>query len=272
MTHYFRRFITALTRGGPGGLPRPIEVHAHDPLHYVGDTLGWLHRAFASERELVLVLLDPDVVVEWSLPLFEVRVKQVLQSQPNIMISYKLSNTLEFYSQPYCELNDDPLMDELVISDLLGRETALSNTLWALKDAAQKTLEGRSFYDILPLFVAVDPSPPPAVREGVLMLLEIIEIKHNSMMITASGKNPIFDPVISALIDCIIQMCEQAAEAHMSKGAIHSSRRSRTSSDLNKSSVDAIFKNSSSLATSQDFVGQSHLGYPGTPVRAQPSY
>ncbi|CAL5431958.1 unnamed protein product [Camellia sinensis] len=84
-----------------------------------------------------------------------------------------------------------------------------------------------------------------------MMLLEIIEIKHNSMMITASGKNPIFDPVISALIDCIIQMCEQAAEAHMSKGAIHSSRRSRTSSDLNKSSVDAIFKNSSSLATSQ---------------------
>ncbi|KAI8016830.1 Conserved oligomeric Golgi complex subunit 6 [Camellia lanceoleosa] len=207
-----RRFIPALTRGGPGGLPRPIEVHAHDPLHY----------AFASERELVLVLLDPDVVVDtgptahrfskglesdlgkietdFSFALdrifegvcqpFKVRVKQVLQSQPNIMISYKLSNTLEFYSQPY-------------------------------------------------------------LREGVLMLLEIIEIKHNSMMITASGKNPIFDPVISALIDCIIQMCEQAAEAHMSKGAIHSSRRSRTSSDLNKSSVNAIFKNSSSLATSQ---------------------
>ncbi|KAL7164632.1 hypothetical protein ACSBR2_040515 [Camellia fascicularis] len=78
------------------------------------------------------------------------------------------------------------------------------------------------------------------------MLLEIIEI-HNSMIITASGNNPIFDPEISALIDRIIQMCE----AHMSKGAIHSSRRSRTSSDLSKSSVDAIFENSSSLATSQ---------------------
>lgn len=41
----FRRFLTALTRGGPGGLPRPIEVHAHDPLRYVGDMLGWLHQA-----------------------------------------------------------------------------------------------------------------------------------------------------------------------------------------------------------------------------------
>ncbi|WOK99927.1 conserved oligomeric Golgi complex subunit 6 [Canna indica] len=46
MRHHalFRRFITALTRGGPGGLPRPIEVHAHDPLRYVGDMLGWLHQ------------------------------------------------------------------------------------------------------------------------------------------------------------------------------------------------------------------------------------
>lgn len=40
----FRRFISALTHGGPGGLPRPIEVHAHDPLRYVGDMLGWLHQ------------------------------------------------------------------------------------------------------------------------------------------------------------------------------------------------------------------------------------
>lgn len=29
---------------------------------------------------------------------FKVRVEQVLQSQPNLIISYKLSNTLDFYS------------------------------------------------------------------------------------------------------------------------------------------------------------------------------
>lgn len=40
----FRRFISALTRGGPGGMPRPIEVHAPDPLRYVGDMLAWLHQ------------------------------------------------------------------------------------------------------------------------------------------------------------------------------------------------------------------------------------
>ncbi|KAJ9552581.1 hypothetical protein OSB04_016626 [Centaurea solstitialis] len=274
----FRRFISALTRGGPGGMPRPIEVHAHDPLRYVGDMLGWLHQALASERELVFVLLDPDAVVDTGPTArrfsksseiiiqdraepdltfvldrifegvcrpFKVRVEQVLQSQPNLIISYKLSNTLEFYSH--------------TVSDLLGRETALCNTLWALKDAAQKT-----FFDILkvrgekllryPPLVAVDLSPPPAVREGVSVLLELIEI-HDSMMVPASGKKPIFDPVISALLDPIIQICEQAMEAHKSKGSIDSSRRSRTRSDVaqsRRSSVDAILASSSQITPSKN--------------------
>lgn len=30
-----RGFIDALTRGGPGGTPRPIEMHSHDPLRYL---------------------------------------------------------------------------------------------------------------------------------------------------------------------------------------------------------------------------------------------
>ncbi|KAK6942165.1 Conserved oligomeric Golgi complex subunit 6 [Dillenia turbinata] len=268
----FRRFISALTRGGPGGLPRPIEVHAHDPLRYTGDMLGWLHQALASERELVSVLLDPDAVADTG-PIanrfskssenetvrtesdltyvldrifegvcrpFKIRVEQVLQSQPNIIIAYKLCNTLEFYSY--------------TISDLLGRETALCDTLWALKDAAQKT-----FFDILktrgekllryPPLVSVDLSPPPAVREGVSILLELIET-HDSMMIPASGKKPLFDPVISALLDPIIQMCEQAAEAHKSK-AVQSSRRSRLSSgsgQMSKASVDSLL-----LPTSSNF-------------------
>ena len=53
----FRRFIGALTRGGPGGVPRPIEAHASDPRRYVGDMLGWLHQAAAGEKELVAALL-----------------------------------------------------------------------------------------------------------------------------------------------------------------------------------------------------------------------
>ncbi|KAL9251303.1 Conserved oligomeric Golgi complex subunit 6-like protein [Drosera capensis] len=270
----FRRFISALTRGGPGGVPRPIEVHAHDPLRYVGDMLAWLHQALASERELVHAVLDPDAVIDTgptarrfssSMEIesgkagsdltfvldkifegvcrpFKVRVEQVLQSQPSLIVSYKLIIQLEFYSY--------------TISDLIGRETAFCHTLWSLKDAAQKT-----FFDILkargdkllryPPLVAADLSPPPAVREGVSVLDEIIDT-YDSMMVPPSGKKPDFDPVISALIDPIIQMCEQAAEAHKSKG-IHSSRRSRVSdsAQLSKSSVDVILANNGTISSSQ---------------------
>lgn len=261
----FRRFISALTRGGPGGMPRPIEVHAHDPLRYVGDMLGWLHQALASERELVHALFDIDSadhkstakkttendslkaaesdftfvldrIFEGVCRPFKVRVEQVLQSQPSLIISYKLTNTLEFYSY--------------TISDLLGRDTALCNTIGMVKDAAQKT-----FFDILktrgekllryPPPVAIDLSPPPAVREGVSLTLEIIE-NYNSMMVSASGEKPAFDPVLSALLDPIIKMCEQAAEAHKSKMSGQLTRRSRTSSDSSQlTSVDALLSSSS---------------------------
>jgi conserved oligomeric Golgi complex subunit 6 len=46
-------FIDALTRGGPSGLPRPIELHAHDPMRYAGDMLAWVHQVIAAEREFL---------------------------------------------------------------------------------------------------------------------------------------------------------------------------------------------------------------------------
>lgn len=48
----------ALTQGGPAPsfLPRPIEVHAHDPQRYVGDMLAWVHQSVASEREFLVGL------------------------------------------------------------------------------------------------------------------------------------------------------------------------------------------------------------------------
>ncbi|CAA7403920.1 unnamed protein product [Spirodela intermedia] len=273
MRHHalFRRFISALTRGGPGGMPRPIEVHAHDPLRYVGDMLGWLHQALASERELVHVLLDPDAVTDTGVAArhfskktesdstkfepdttavldrifegasrpFKVRVDQVLQSQPTLIIAYKLSNTLEFYSY--------------TIADFLGKEASLCNTLGLLKDAAQKT-----FFNILkargdkllryPPRIAADLSPPPAIMEGVSLLLEIIDT-YSSMMFPASAKKPEFDPVMASLLDPIVEMCEKAAEAHRSKGAVNFSKRN---SGINQSSrdtspVDALLTKSSSI-------------------------
>ena len=45
-----RRFINALTKGGPGGVPKPIEIHAHDPKRYIGDILAWIHQSERARR------------------------------------------------------------------------------------------------------------------------------------------------------------------------------------------------------------------------------
>lgn len=46
-------FLAALTKGGAGGYPRPIELHAHEPTRYVGDMLAWIHQATAGEKEFL---------------------------------------------------------------------------------------------------------------------------------------------------------------------------------------------------------------------------
>lgn len=51
----------ALTVGGPNGIPRPIEMHAHDPVRYCGDMLAWVHQAIATETEFFRVLFNDDM-------------------------------------------------------------------------------------------------------------------------------------------------------------------------------------------------------------------
>ncbi|KAB0404839.1 hypothetical protein E2I00_005546 [Balaenoptera physalus] len=106
-----RGFIDALTRGGPGGTPRPIEMHSHDPLRYVGDMLAWLHQATASEKEHLEALLKhvttqgveeniQEVVghiTEGVCRPLKVRIEQVIVAEPGAVLLYKISNLLKFY-------------------------------------------------------------------------------------------------------------------------------------------------------------------------------
>ena len=55
--HILGTFLCALTQGGPNGVPRPIELSAHDPLRYVGDMASWLHQSMASEADLLRHIL-----------------------------------------------------------------------------------------------------------------------------------------------------------------------------------------------------------------------
>ena len=134
-------FTNALTRGGPGGLPRPIELHAHDPMRYVGDMLAWVHQTIAAEHEFLESLFDvksnmrmvgsvrkfgENEEQEWmqelmdaamskvSVPL-KVRVQQTIRSQESSIVSFKIANMLQFYM--------------LTMQRTIGEDALLSQTL-----------------------------------------------------------------------------------------------------------------------------------------------
>jgi conserved oligomeric Golgi complex subunit 6 len=104
-------FIDALTKGGPNGNPRPIELTSHDPLRYMGDMLAWIHQATASEHEFLRSLfrkfkenIDLEKSVKDSLGIImdgvcralKIRIEQVLVSQQDTVL-YKISNLIKFY-------------------------------------------------------------------------------------------------------------------------------------------------------------------------------
>ncbi|KAG6872401.1 hypothetical protein C0995_009991 [Termitomyces sp. Mi166 len=145
-------FITALTRGGPSGLPRPIELHAHDPLRYIGDMLAWVHQAVAAERELLEALFQVannrrmvgsvrvfdgkseeedwirelmDLCVEKLCIPLKVRVQQTIRSQESSIVSYKIANLMQFYMLTMRRtIGDDAFLSKTLL-ELIFRSTLL---------------------------------------------------------------------------------------------------------------------------------------------------
>ncbi|KAJ3292250.1 Golgi transport complex subunit 6 [Rhizoclosmatium sp. JEL0117] len=236
-------FTDALTRGGPGGLPRPIELHAHDPVRYVGDMLAWLHQASVGERELVEALFfgsasangvtvtqddvfstltmglegrqEPESVysildkcMERTCRPLKSRIDEVLASHPTATIAYKLATTLQFYAH--------------TIGRVIGESSILCVELKGLHKKAFNV-----FLDILgaqglrmSAFVQKpgrDLNPPPAVKEAVLQLRELMASYESSMMVqedastTAEGGETGFSKILSASLDPLLDMCAKGA-------------------------------------------------------------
>lgn len=132
-------FLNALTRGGPGGTPRPIELQAPDPLRYVGDMLAWIHQACAGEKEMLESLFRKkdekyqdltgaitqvsdtvdeilDCAMEGTCRPLKSRMEQVLVLQPEALTSYKVANLIQFYS--------------VILSKLMRKDAGLERVLY----------------------------------------------------------------------------------------------------------------------------------------------
>ncbi|XP_050411932.1 conserved oligomeric Golgi complex subunit 6 [Patella vulgata] len=208
-----RGFIDALTRGGPGGTPRPIELHSHDPLRYVGDMMAWLHQATASEKEYLQSLLKncdvqesqiEDVlghITEGVCRPFKVRVEQVLLSEQDAVTLYKLDNLLKFYHN--------------TIRQIVNNEAALLSTLIEIQDLSHRMFFNSLTCNANKLLDRVELPPPDlgptSSLTQTLQLLRDVLACHDASVVPIDDKKQDFKQILSCVVDPLLQMCSVSA-------------------------------------------------------------
>ncbi|KAJ3994990.1 oligomeric complex COG6 [Lentinula boryana] len=242
-------FLTALTRGGPSGLPRPIELHAHDPLRYIGDMLAWVHQAIAAEREFLEALFsvkeDGRLIgsarefarkgkmsqeEEWIRELMDaavgkvcvplkIRVQQTVRSQESAIMSFKIANLLQFYKS--------------TMTKTIGDDAVLSITLKDITDLAYKTFfdsveaQCRSLARTTLDLEDTSLTPPIPILDHVQILREIMAVyqsylgdddqvmkdeEDNKKNPTSNISNVGFVRIGDIMVQPAVDMCLNAAE------------------------------------------------------------
>jgi conserved oligomeric Golgi complex subunit 6 len=206
-----RRFLSALTRGGPYGSARPIELHAHDPVRYVSDMLAWLHQAVAGERELLGTLFKEKgqidekkvmaTIFEGVSQQLRVRVEQALVTQPEPIICFQVSNVIEFYCSTIGTMFED------------------SSTFQHTLDSLCKQAEG-AFFDVLnqqvqqlqadPPAYPSDLSPPTQVLDVLNLVGDLLSLAASSL-VSGDKTEQHFAPILSMLLDPLSDIIASSA-------------------------------------------------------------
>ncbi|KAF8340617.1 oligomeric complex COG6-domain-containing protein [Cantharellus anzutake] len=240
-TSILNLFMIALTRGGPSGHPRPIELHAHDPYatalffgvgireesseepkrRMVGsvwvrdgeekkDAAGTPIDATTWVTELMNSNLD-----KLSAPLKH-RVQQTIRSQEGSITAYKITNLLQFYY--------------LTMQRTLGQASRLTRTLKEVTEVSHKVFldtieaQGRSMLRYLQPPNS-DLLPPLPLRDFAQVLREIMTIYSSSLLeddLPNSKREQDklregFERMLDAAIDPCLEMCKRMSE--LKKGA-----------------------------------------------------
>ena len=232
----FRRFITALTRGGAG--TKPLEIHANDPLRYVGDMLSWVHSAVASEKEFCATVFgeDGDYAVEGEFETFnptrellakvfdavcrplKVRVEQVLASESSaaegrVMTAYKLAHLLTFYRNTLVQLLNGSSALVTTMNDL--RESSKMSFADAV---AQHGGKYRKLSLAPATFVGDDAlAPPAALREGIASSIELLEAVAASGSASTTGSDEENREILALALNGLIDPMVIAVDAEEKK-------------------------------------------------------
>ncbi|KAI8979432.1 oligomeric Golgi complex subunit 6 [Mycotypha africana] len=221
-----RAFMNALTRGGPGGTPRPIELQAPDPLRYVGDMLAWIHQACASEKEMLETLLTRneskneemtettlkiadaimdlvDCAMEGTCRPLKSRMEQVLVLQPGAITSYKMANLIQFYT--------------ITLSKLMRKNATLERVLYEMTELAYKYFFKTINAQADRLMQSAEPpnrnlAVAPTIREMTVQLKEILASYDSSLIVTTNTTEGFpefnFAETLDAIIEPLLNTCE----------------------------------------------------------------
>ena len=212
---------------------KPMEYYAHDPLRFVGDMLAWTHSATVSERESleVLFISEGDEMAKgiqaglesepWSQENGEtfdgkrsleslvnrdlagvsralrLRIEQVVKSDDDPVIAYKIANLVDFYRVTFVRL--------------LGNDSSVLENLANLQTSAMQQYQStmRDHSNALPTDSSVvppDAGPPDFLIDALDRLRELLKT-HDSSFTSPEIKESTFKPILASALDPFQNAC-----------------------------------------------------------------
>ncbi|VDN98632.1 unnamed protein product [Rodentolepis nana] len=211
-------FLRALTIGlnQVEGSTKPIELQSHDPARYAGDMLAWLHQATASEKEYLRSLTsekaDKELIYDCldnitsglAHPL-QLRLEQMLVTEYNSVILYKINNLLHFYTS--------------VILNLLNEKSTLYTTL-----AELQTLSWNLFVNALQRQTSEmlsdvesprhDLMPSTSTMDVTRLLEAVLTIQDMSCALSDVQQNK-SEEIVSVVVKPLMEHYEQMAQSFL---------------------------------------------------------
>jgi len=226
-----RAFISALTRGGPNGTPRPIDMHAHDAVRYLSDMLAWIHVSIASETDVLVTMFGKradstegdggndrvgenvgaesmDYLKDALQGIFDVlsrplssRLLQVSSQSLDMVVMFQAIDVLKFYSH--------------TVGNLLPKTSRLLDSLNTCCERATSTFNsslGRYASNLtgnIPPFASNLSAVGPIV-ESSAKLKKMCKV-HAGSLVPEGEKNKLFKEVLANMIEPLRLMCTAAA-------------------------------------------------------------
>lgn len=234
----FYTALTGSTHQNKDSMMKPIELHAHDALRYIGDMLAWTHSATVSEREALesLFIAEGDEMAKgiqagrhsepWSdmhdesfdgrkalddlvnrnmagvARALQQRVQQAIQGQNDPVTVYKIANLISFY--------------RVTLTRLLRVESSIMGTLSFLENSAMSQFEALQSDHTATVQAELTQAPSdlnvPDVLEETLTQLKALMKSHDSSLAPTASREAAFQPILSCTLKPVLNACESLAK------------------------------------------------------------